>query len=314
MASVRSVSTLLDKRLVVVTGKGGVGKTTVAAALGLVAARRGKRTVVCEVAQQERLAGLFGARDVGHGEPELAPGLFSVSVQPERAMHEWLRHQLKSGALAGLLGHSRLFGYLTAAAPGVSELVTMGKVWDLAQPERRTGGSSFDLVVMDAPATGHALALLRAPRTYANIARVGPIGRQAGSIDGFVRDRSVTGVLGVALPEEMPVNETVELERRLADQLDLEVDQVVANAVLPERFEAGEVRRLREVRGQGTPATQAAVGAALAEHRRAEGQREQLERLRAEVRAPVVTLPYLFEPEPGRRELELLSDRLEEAL
>ena len=305
---------LLDKRLVVVTGKGGVGKTTVAAALGLLAARQGRRTVVCEVAQQERLAGLFGARDVGHGEVELAPGLFSVSVQPERAMHEWLRHQLKSGALAGLLGHSRLFGYLTAAAPGVTELVTVGKVWDLAQVERRTGGSPFDLVIMDAPATGHALALLRAPRTYANIARVGPIARQAASIDAFLRDSSATGVLSVALPEEMPVNETVDLEQRLADDLGMAVGQVVANGVLPARFTAADARRLRSLDGQGTKAAQAAVTSALVEHGRAAGQQEQLERLRAEVRAPVTTLPYLFEPEPRRRELELLSDRLEEAL
>ena len=305
---------LLDKRLVVVTGKGGVGKTTVAAALGLLAARQGRRTVVCEVAQQERLAALFGTRDVGHGEVELAPGLFSVSVQPERAMHEWLRHQLKSGALAGLLGHSRLFGYLTAAAPGVTELVTVGKVWDLAQAERRTGGSPSDLVIMDAPATGHALALLRAPRTYANIARVGPIARQAGSIDAFLRDSSVTGVLSVALPEEMPVNETVGLEQRLADDLEMEVGQVVANGVLPARFTAADVRRLRSLDGQGTKAAQAAVASALVEHRRTAGQQEQLERLRAGVRAPVTTLPYLFEPEPRRRELELLSDRLEEAL
>jgi anion-transporting ArsA/GET3 family ATPase len=305
---------LLDKRLVVVTGKGGVGKTTVAAALGLLAARQGRRTVVCEVAQQERLAGLFGARDVGHGEVELAPGLFSVSVQPERAMHEWLRHQLKSGALAGLLGHSRLFGYLTAAAPGVTELVTVGKVWDLAQVERRTGGSPFDLVIMDAPATGHALALLRAPRTYANIARVGPIARQAGSIDAFLRDSSATGVLSVALPEEMPVNETVDLEQRLADDLGMAVGQVVANGVLPARFTAADVRRLRSLDGQGTKAAQAAVTSALVEHRRAAGQQEQLERLRGEVRAPVTTLPYLFEPEPRRRELELLSDLLEETL
>jgi len=308
------VPSLLDKRLVVVTGKGGVGKTTVAAALGLLAARQGRRTVVCEVAQQERLAALFGARDVGHGEVELAPGLFSVSVQPERAMHEWLRHQLKSGALAGLLGHSRLFGYLTAAAPGVSELVTVGKVWDLAQVDRRTGGSPFDLVVMDAPATGNALALLRAPRTYANIARVGPIARQAASIDAFLRDSSATGVLSVALPEEMPVNETVDLERRLADDLGMEVGQVVANGVLPARFTAADVRQLRSLEGQGTKAAQAAVTSALVEHRRATAQQEQLERLRAEVRAPVTTLPYLFEPEPRRRELELLSDRLEEAL
>jgi anion-transporting ArsA/GET3 family ATPase len=302
------VGALLDKRLVVVTGKGGVGKTTVAAALGLLAARRGRRTVVCEVAQQERLAGLFGAHGVGHDEPELAPGLFAVSVEPERAMHEWLRYQLHSGALAGLLGHSRLFHYLTAAAPGVTELVTMGKVWDLAQPQRRTRGGRFDTVIMDAPATGHALALLRAPRTYANVARVGPIARQATRIDAFLRDRSTTAVLSVALPEEMPVNETVDLERRLADDLGMSVDQVVANAVLPRRFTSVDERRLRELSDNG------AVRAALAEHRRASAQEEQLERLRGETRAPVTTLPYLFEPEPRRRELELLSDRLEAVL
>jgi anion-transporting ArsA/GET3 family ATPase len=302
------VGALLDRRLVVVTGKGGVGKTTVAAALGLLSARRGRRTVVCEVAQQERLAALFGAQDVGHGEPELAPGLFAVSVQPEEAMHEWLRYQLHSGALAGLLGHSRLFSYLTAAAPGVSELVTMGKVWDLAQPERRTRGARYDTVIMDAPATGNALALMRAARTYANVAKVGPVGRQAGQIDAFLRDRSATGVLSVALPEEMPVNETVDLERRLDDELGMSVDQIVANAVLPQRLSAAEAKRLRSA------GDDPAIRSALAEHRRAAGQEEQLERLRAEARAPVATLPYLFEPEPRRHELELLSDRLEELL
>ena len=129
-------------------------------------ARRGagKRTVVCEVAEQQRLAGLFGAsRAPGHEEVELRAGLFGVSVHPGKAMEEWLRHQLKSGTLAGLLGGSRCSSYLTAAAPGVTELVTIGKVWDLAQLERRTGGSAFDLAIVDAPATGHGLALLRAP-------------------------------------------------------------------------------------------------------------------------------------------------------
>jgi hypothetical protein len=121
-------------------------------------------------------------------------------------------------------------------------------------------------------------------------------------------------VLSVALPEEMPVNETVDLEQRLADDLGMEVGQVVANGVLPARFTAADVRRLRSLDGQGTKAAQAAVGSALVEHGRAKAQHEQLERLRAEVRAPVTTLPYLFEPEPRRRELELLSDRLEEAL
>jgi hypothetical protein len=143
---------------------------------------------------------------------------------------------------------------------------------------------------------------------------VGPIARQAASIDAFLRDSSATGVLSVALPEEMPVNETVDLEQRLADDLGMDVGQVVANGVLPARFTAADARRLRSLDGQGTKAAQAAVTSALVEHGRAAGQQEQLERLRAEVRAPVTTLPYLFEPEPRRRELELLSDRLEEAL
>ena len=302
---------LLDKRLVVVTGKGGVGKTTVAAALGLLAARQGRRTVVCEVAQQERLAALFGARDVGHGEVELAPGLFSVSVQPERAMHEWLRHQLKSGALAGLLGHSRLFGYLTAAAPGVSELVTVGKVWDLAQVDRRTGGSPFDLVVMDAPATGNALALLRAPRTYANIARVGPIARQAASIDAFLRDSSATGVLSVALPEEMPVNETASLERTLTEDVGVAVDRVYMNALYPERFSAEENERLESLSANGNGAVRAACRAAISERRRAVAQRGQLARLTELVSAPVRTLPFMFEPELGVEEMQELAGVLD---
>ena len=294
----------------VVTGKGGVGKTTVTAALGVLAASRGKRTVVCEVAEQERLAALFGVADVGHGERELTPGLHAVSVQPERAKEEWLRYQLGSGVLAGVLGGSRLFQYLTAAAPGLSELVTIGKVWDLAQLERRTAGAVFDLTIVDAPPTGHGLAMLRAPATYASVARVGPISRQARIIDAFLRDRASTGVLVVALPEEMPVNETIEFERRLGDELAMVVEHVVVNGVYPQRFSGEEAGRLRSLDGRGSPAASAALRAALAEQERARGQRSQLRRLRRHVEAPVVTLPYLFEPELRRAHVERLANEL----
>jgi len=308
------VRSLLDKRLVLVTGKGGVGKTTVAAALGLAAARRGKRAVVCEVAEQERLAALFGVREVGHQELELAPGLFGVSVEPRQAQEEWLRYQLKSGTLAGVLGGSRIFQYLTAAAPGLSELVTIGKVWDLAQLERRTEGSVFDVAIVDAPATGHGLAMLRAPRTYASVARVGPIRRQAMIIDSFVHDPSSTGVLVAALPEEMPVNETVEFERRLRDELGMSVDAIVVNAVYPERFRSEDARMLRSRDGRGSKEARAALRAALSEHRRARAERAQLRRLRRSARAPVTTLPYMFEPDLGPVELERLSRELERKL
>jgi anion-transporting ArsA/GET3 family ATPase len=294
------VASLLDKRLVLVTGKGGVGKTTVAAALGLVAARRGKRVVLCEIAEQRRI-------------PELAPELTTVSVDPEQAKQEWLRYQLKSRTLAGVLSGSGLFQYLTAAAPGLTELVTIGKVWDLAQIEPRAGGRGYELAIVDGPATGHGLAMLRAPGTYSNIARVGPVGRHAERIDSFLRDPAKTGVLTVALPEEMPVNETVEFERALRDELGIGVDRIVVNALHPARFNRDEVQRLEGV-ATDRRAAAAAVRAALSEHRRARAEHAQLRRLRRGASAPVVTLPRVFEPELGREDIERLSAELERRL
>jgi anion-transporting ArsA/GET3 family ATPase len=299
------VPALLDKRLVFVTGKGGVGKTTVAAALGLAAARRGKRVVLCEVADQQRLGGVLGR--LPH------EGLNHVSVDPERAKQEWLRYQLKSRTLAGVLSGSGMFQYLTAAAPGLTELVTIGKVWDLAQLQPRAGGRGYDLAIVDAPATGHGLAMLRAPGTYASIARVGPVGRHAERIDSFIRNPAQTGVLVVALPEEMPVNETVEFERSLHEELGMGVDRVVVNALHPTRFRRDEVQRLERIDADSAVA-RAAVAAALSEHRRARTEHAQLRRLRRAARAPVVTLPRVFEAELGRDDLERLSAELERRL
>jgi anion-transporting ArsA/GET3 family ATPase len=294
------MAALLDKRLVVVTGKGGAGKTTVAVALGLAAARRGKRVVLCEVAGRDRMS-------------QLVPELTTVSVEPDQAKQEWLRYQLKSRTLAGVLGGSNLFQYLTAAAPGLTELVTIGKVWDLAQLEPRTTDSAFDLAIVDAPATGHGLAMLRAPGTYATIARVGPVSRHAERIDGFLRDARQTGVLAVALPEEMPVNETVEFERALDRELGMAVDAILVNAVHPARFRAPEIERLRKV-ASDTPVTRAALDAALSEHTRARAEHGQVRRLRRAAKAPVTTLPRMFEPELGRDALERLSAELERRL
>ena len=270
-----------------VTGKGGVGKTTVAAALGLVAARRGQRTIVAEVARRDDVSRALGGE--GIQEEELAPGLHHLSIDPERAMELYLTDQLPS-ALAELLASSRTFTYMAAATPGMRELLTVGKVWELAQEDRRAlGARPYDLVVFDAPATGHGVAIFSAPRTFARTARVGRIARQGRTIDAMVTDPARTGVIAVARPEEMPVTETLSLQDALRDEVGLEVGLVVANAVLPQRFSAAEAVAL-EAAPDG-PEVRAARHAGA----RARAQRTQLRRLRRGARAPVTTLPFVFD-------------------
>jgi anion-transporting ArsA/GET3 family ATPase len=302
------VPELLDKRLVIVTGKGGVGKSTVALALGLAAAGTGKRTIVCEVSSQEQASRVFRRAEVGFHEVEMAENLWAISIDPDEAMREYVLLQLRVRAMRDLLFRSRIFTYLAAATPGLRELVTIGKIWEVAQPDRKVKkGRKYDLVIVDAPATGHGVGFLQTPRTFANIARVGPIKSQAEALESFIVNHRKTGVAIVALPEEMPVNETAMLERTLVEEVGVAVDRVYMNALYPERFSREEVERLESLTTEANGAVRAAYRAALSESRRAAAQREQLARLAELTDAPVRTLPFVFEPELGAEQVRELA-------
>jgi anion-transporting ArsA/GET3 family ATPase len=305
---------LLDKRLIFVTGKGGVGKSTVSIALGLLAARAGRRCIVAELASQERIQRAFDHHGEHFEEVEVAPGLFTISIDPLHAMEEYLR--VKAGPLGHALSASRMFNAFAMATPGMRELLSIGKVWELAQLERRTRDAApYDLVVVDAPATGHGLGILKTPRTFAEIAIVGPIAHQGRTIADTIDDRSFTGIVAVATPEEMPVSETLALNDALQND-GLALDAVVLNALYPQRFGVdGDLTALNEALAQAAePHTRAALRAALSEHARAATQREQRERLAAGVQSEPVDLPFLFADELGRDQLELLADALAPAL
>ena len=298
---------LRDRAVLYVTGKGGVGKTTVAAALGLAAARTGRRTIVCEVAEQDRMSRAFARHGVrAEQEVELAEDLWAITIDPQKALEEWLRKQLGGGAPGRILGHSHAFQYFVAAAPGAKELITIAKVWELAQLERwDRSNRTYDLVVVDAPSSGHGLAMLTTPRTFGEIARVGPIRRQAFKIRDQLADPERTGYVAVAVAEEMPVNETLELEQRLAEAVGSQLEAIVVNGMWPERFSAADADALR-ASADGRPT----MRAALSSYERARGQRSHLRRLRRATGAKVVTLPYLFDAEVGLPEYEKLATAL----
>jgi len=304
------VKGILDRRLIFVTGKGGVGKSTVATALGALGARRGLRTIVAELASQDGIQRTFEQSGETFEEVQLSERLFTISIDPQRAMEEYLK--VKTGSVGQILGASKLFGAFAMATPGMRELLSIGKVWELAQLERRTGGAEvYDLVIVDSPAAGHGVGILRTPRTFAEISRVGPIAHQARTIAATIADRDFTSVVAVATAEEMPVNETLWLRDALVEE-ELPLDAVIVNALYPERFRPAERAKLRSARAKArSPLAGAAIGAALSEQARALGQREQLNRLRAGLATEPVELPYLFTEQIGPAELEQLADVLD---
>ncbi len=284
---------LVDRRLIYVTGKGGVGKTTVALALGLAGAQRGKRALVVEVAEGASATPM--------------DGVARMAIDPNDALREWLGKQVGGTALK-VLSRSQAFQYFVAAAPGAKELITIAKVWELAQDTRWTGSAeTYDLVVVDAPASGHGVAMLRTPDTFGEIAPGGPIKRQAGKVRAMLRDPERTAYVAVAALEEMPVNETLELQDKLVEAVGRGPDAIVANGLYAQRLSAAERDALEPL------AERALVRSALSVDARARAQRTHLRRLRAGAEAPVVTLPYVFDGELDAADLTGFGIRVDQS-
>lgn len=276
------------------------------------------RTIVAEVSAREDVPAAFaGGTGGGFRERRLADDLNHISIDPQHAMEEYLADQLPVRALADVLTSSRMFSYLTAATPGMRELLTVGKVWELAQEDRRTPGARpYDLVVLDAPATGHGVAILSAPRTFAQTARIGPINRQGTMIDALLSDPARTAVVAVTTAEEMPVNETLELRSTLRERMGLDLAAVVVNNVISDRLTAAQAAAIGDAETRAaTPGARHALRAARSQHARAKVQRSQLQRLRrglaGEVR--VVVLPLLPVAALGASDFEALGRKLTRA-
>jgi anion-transporting ArsA/GET3 family ATPase len=313
------VSDLLDLKLVFVTGKGGTGKTTVASALALFASSRGKRVLICEVDAKGDVAGFYEAPPTGFHEKEILPGLFAMTMDTEASLREYLKLQLRIPVVGRIGPLAKAFDFVATAAPGVREILTVGK---LCYEVRER---NYDLVVVDAPASGHIIGQLAAPQAINDLVKVGLIRTQTDWMLDILSDPTITGLVAVCTPEEMPVNETIDLAERIRTETTVRLSAVVVNRVLPELFGRQEeqvfdalsstvpVEHLDElVGGDAGPVLDAARLAVTMRRTRS----THLVRLRQGIDESVqmLYLPYLFTRSHGLRTTRQVAASLGEEL
>jgi len=313
------MTALLDRQLLFVSGKGGTGKTSVAAALAELAVKRGKRVLVCEMDAKGALAAAYDVSELTFQPTEVQPGLYAMVMNTEDSLREYLRLFVRI-PLVGRIGPlARTFDFVADAAPGVKEILGIGKLCHEVRMR------NYDLVVVDAEASGHIVAQIDAPRAIRELVQVGMVRDQTEWMLDILGDHERTGLVVVATPEEMPVSETIELVERVQSTTAVDVAAVIANRVLPQWFSAAdesvfhallapEPQRLLAAAAGARVAT-VFEAASLAQDRR-DMVVQHLARLRAEVPAavPLVLLPELFTRSGGRRVVSLMAEALHDEL
>lgn len=273
-----AIAQLANRKLLIVTGKGGVGKTTVSAALAQLFAGQGKRVLLAMCNTQDRMGALFGRGAVGPTLVEVGPNVWAVNIDPERALEEYGVLTLKSRTLYRMLFDNKYIRVFLRAIPGLFEWAMLGKAWWHTTELAVDGKPRFDIVIVDAPATGHGLDMMRVPRILCDIAPPGILRRDAEASLSMMRDPARSGVLVVSLAEEMPVTETLELVAELSGTLALPLAGVVVNAAYPECLDAAAQEHVQNAQGLA-PEASAARAEVLAYEERLAMQKRAYARL-----------------------------------
>jgi anion-transporting ArsA/GET3 family ATPase len=301
--------------VVIVAGKGGVGKTTVTATLAVAATRAGMTVLIAEVEGKSGLAGSFGAPALTYDDAELAPGVRARTLSPDAALLDYLEtHGMKR--ISKRLAHSGALDVVATAVPGMKDILVLGKVKSLEQ-ER-----AADLIIVDAPAAGHAITFLLSAQGLLDAVRVGPVRKQATDVAALLGDPARCQVILVTLPEETPVNELVDTAFAVEDRAGVALGPVVVNCCLdPVPALAAVPSSTPDAIVAAAAASGGGAGSALAldtatavrdaatfRAERAELQRTQLERLATRLPLPQIRLPFLFTATIGPSELDTLTD------
>ncbi len=300
---------LFDRSFVFVVGKGGAGKTTVSAALALAAARKGKRVLLAMCNAKERLSYLLEVDPIGPHNQTIGPNIDAVNMVPRYALEEYGMIVLKVRSVYKAIFDNRFVAAFLRGTPGLESWSMLGKAYYHTKELDEDGQKRYDLVILDAPATGHGLEMLRVPQVITEVSPPGLLRNEAEAALELFRDPARGGTVVVTLPEDMPVNETLELHESLRDELRMPVTRLVINGVYPTLFEGADRERalaLSGELGEGSPILDLAE-AARARVVRERVQADALTRLSTELDVPRITLPYLFMPEFRRSAIESLS-------
>lgn len=294
---------LASRRFLFLTGKGGVGKTTVSAALGLALAARGKRVLIVMPHTKERLSAVLGTKPIGPDVTQVAERLWAVNVDPERALAEYGHMVIKVKAVSNAVFNNDYIKAFLRAVPGLYEWSMLGKAWFHTTELESDGKNHYDVVIFDAPATGHGLDMLRVPKVILDVAPPGVLRRDAERAVALFRDPEKSGILVVTLPEEMPVTETIELVHAIEKDLAMPVLRLVVNGVMAPLFTDSERASLLahpelltlEAATRAEHDRDAAAVAAARRALRETVQRDSLRRLLLTLDEPAVFLPHLFD-------------------
>ncbi len=304
---------LLDRRFALVTGKGGVGKSTVTAMIAWLNAQAGRRTLICELNTNERIPSLFGKRPTEGRITPIAPNLWSVNIRPQMAMEEYALMKLRFRALYKLVFDNPLVQSLVRFVPGANDLVMLGKAFN-HERELEAGRPAWDCIVVDAPATGHGITFFKLPRIIRDAVPAGNLHQEASDMWALLTDPVRTAVHLVSLPEELPVRETTELHARIATELGLPLGYLFVNRVPPPLLDeaaAANFALLEDPPPEERLRTLwAATRIRLGRERMAGRYADRLGALGM----PTVRLPTQYTPRFGLEEIEALAARfLEQA-
>ena len=312
---------ITDLRFIVVSGKGGVGRTTVAATLAQVAAGAGKKVLLAAAAATDRLGRLFGHdQPLGPTITALAPGIDGVNITPASSLIEYGIKMLRSEMVSRAVFENRAVRGLLGAIPGLDAYALLGKAW-FHTTEMRDGRARYDLVVFDGPASGHAALMLRIPQAILNAMPKGPLAKDARDIKELLQDPARAALLMVTLAEELPARETLELAAQARDTLGVPLGPVVVNALPMDALSAPAVDAVMTACAQGKSRVddaarplQATLAMAKGVRAHREAANRVLEGLKRDLGLPMITLPRIPTAEIGPAIIAELTPHLAEQI